>query len=176
MSIATCKKCGNSWDAALRGECPRCLASKWLQSPDFLTYKHDPHSLSTPFPGFRTVVSQDYIAGSVAFLNDIAANGTAFYNCDHNSYNYIAASPDGMDGGSAVPRRGTVTSDRVDGALIAKHGERPHIIPRALGSIHQDIAAGTLTRLPRCAISGCDNEIVPSQHYCAKHVNPAVAD
>jgi hypothetical protein len=177
MSNLTCKSCGTMWDGASQAQCPMCLTRTWTQAPDFVRSKHDPRSLGSISSQFRSVMSGEFMQGSVDQLLYAANNGTVFQSLYHGGkYCYLAPAPVGTPAGSAVPAGGTVTSTALDNFVIADLTGSPHIYAESQTRIRQGINAGSYIPLSHCIEHNCDNLALPGDHKCARHVQPALAD
>jgi hypothetical protein len=176
MSNVTCKQCGTTWDATLRSECPQCLRDAWMNTPDFLRRKHDPQSLSSPYPRDRSIVSSEYIQGSAAFLGHAAQEGTACYSVRHRGYCYLADSPGGAVCGSAVPASGTIAAHPHHGIIIAGTAKRAHIYTEDPAKMWAEFAAGSYIPQPQCEVVGCSNLAIPGDSKCVIHISIALAD
>lgn len=172
-----CKTCGSAWDAALQAHCPECQASTWAQTSDLVRPKHDPGSVASAHAYFRSVMTEEFTNGSVAYLLDIASTGTVFQSMNHaGKYCVFAPAPAGTGAGSTIFAGSVAPSYALDSYLIADSIDSPHIYAEDQARFLHGISAGSYVPLPQCVAGSCDNLAMPKSNRCVQHTYPSLAD
>jgi hypothetical protein len=175
MNSAVCNTCGTIWDATFRPYCPNCMLLHLLRTPDLVRPKHDPGSVSVPIKPFRSVMSGEYIAGSVDYLKQAVTGGTVFYSTRHDGYCIVTSPPYHHAAGSAIPGGGTVTAYPMDYLTVADVTGSPHVYAQTPAEVQKAIDDGLYKHLSLCAYSGCVRVTYFGENYCPIHRTPPLA-
>jgi hypothetical protein len=154
--------------------CPRCQAAAWGSVSTLVRPKHDPTSGSV-WPTFRTVMSGEFMGGSVVFLQYAAQSGTVFKSLKHGGYCLFGPPPPGQVAGSAVPALSPVPTYPEPYLMVADLLGSPHVYAQGTARVQQYIDSGQFVRLPRCSVAGCNNEAVLGGYFCILHISPPLA-
>jgi hypothetical protein len=175
MSLLTCVTCANDWAASIRPCCPSCLVSSWLSSPNLISEKHHPESLSRPLEQYRSVVTPEVATNLRTYLDAAVTSGTWYFNTEFEKFNHVTRLPldqkpgSGVDAGKLQPNR------RLEDLVIADADRDPHLFADDREETRRKITSGIYIHLEACARSGCDNLVQPRSRECAIHMDRPVA-
>jgi hypothetical protein len=142
MSNVSCNLCGHVWDAANMALCPRCQASAWGSVSTLVRDKHNPASGSV-WSTVRTVISGEFMGGSVVFLECAAQGGTIFHSLKHGGkYCLFGPPPPGMVAGSVVPRYSPTPTYPEPYLIVADLLGSPHVYAEGTARVKQLIDTG----------------------------------
>ena len=175
MGVLTCRVCETDWAASVRPCCPECLVASWLSSPNLLTEKHHPKSLSSAHDEYRSIVTEEVANNLRAYLNAAVTNGTWYYHVEFETFNLVIRLPLDHKPGSGVNAGMIQPNRRLDDLVIADADQDPHVFADDRDETRRKIASGIYRRLEACAQADCDNLCQPRARQCALHMDPPLA-
>lgn len=170
MSKVTCPMCGTDWDAINCPMCPNCMATNWLTTSGLIKEKHDPNFLPRAEPGYRSVLSWEFLSAPGDFLRHAATNGDYYYHTRHRKYCTFDRGPLLAIPGSGVYARQPYPDHAHDSLVIADcFGVDPHPYTADQSRFVAEVRGGLLISLPMCTVSGCSNLALPGETTCIVH-------
>lgn len=169
MSLVYCSCCKQEWDASIVPKCPICLGNDWMNAPNFIRQKHDPHYLPSSSPMYRSVLTTDVVDNLQEFVDYAANSGTCYYNNKHDKYLYFVGDPLGVIPGSAILPNESMPRYALDGLLIADPFSHPHAYAASQVDFRATIVTGESSPISKCSVSGCDNLREPYKDKCIRH-------
>lgn len=176
VSTLTCVSCGTLWNGARFPTCPQCWYTTQVSSPNLITQKHDPNFLHQPWEKQRTVLPFEFVNDPGPYVQLIAWHGTAYERPYRGGQFVVVGVPSGSAAGSAVASGATVPFTANDSLLVAKPFQADaHAYAVNAADIYMGVSLGNYTPLGRCTVAGCDNQRLPPNSVCAKHVASPLA-
>lgn len=171
MDLVHCPTCTTDWDASAVPVCPRCLARRWLETPNLIREKHDPEARADPHATYRSVVTPWLVTHLAAVLEFAAAHGSWFYDTGYQMLVHLTERPLGRAPGVGILAGRPEPDHALDCLLIAEAGSRESAHVFAVdGERHAaQVRAGLFRPLRECVIAACAHLAVPSGECCVTH-------
>ncbi len=171
MSEVGCDLCGGCFDAARLPVCPACLVGAWLSSEAFVRPKHDPRLLPLVWPGYRSVLSPNFVTTPHPHLEFAARSGTWYHDTYYEMFVHMTYEPLGLHPGSGIPEGKTEPEHSLDSLLIAEANSKSeaHAFAVSRAQFEAQTRAGEFVPLAPCAFDACENLSVPDLPRCVLH-------
>jgi hypothetical protein len=171
MSEITCETCRTAFEGARLAWCPKCLAARWLATPELVREKHDPSAATTQLSTYRSLITPRLKTELGAVLEAAARNGRWYWDRDYEMWVHVSERPLGRAPGVGIPAGREQPEHALDCLFIAEadSAETAHVFA-ADGERHQaQVRAGVFEPLGLCAAQSCENLRNPNGTRCAAH-------
>jgi hypothetical protein len=171
MSPIACRDCGESFDGRVLAWCPRCLAGRWLATPELVRQKHDPDVPAARLETYRSVITPRMKAEIGEVLGDAARRGSWFWDRDYSMWIHITDRPLGRAPGVGIPAGREQAEHALDTLFIAEADspEGAHVFAADAERHRAQIKAGVFEPLGGCSSDGCENLRAPGGTRCRSH-------
>ena len=177
MSLANCRSCQTPWEASRVACCPRCMAERWLSTPDLIREKHDPRALGARQDRYRSVVTPRVVEDVRAVLEFAARTGSWFHDTDYGMLVHFTPLPLGRAPGVGIPAGRRDPEHALDCLLIAEADSQQtaHIFAVDRDRHEAQVRAGIFEPLGECNRADCENLALPVLSTCVEHARGALA-
>ncbi len=177
MSLARCRSCHTPWETSRVACCPRCLAERWLSTPDLIREKHDPRALRARQDRYRSVVTPRVVEDVRAVLEFAARTGSWFHDSDYGMLVHLTPLPLGRAPGVGIPAGRRDPEHALDCLFIAEADSQQNAHIFAVdGDRHEaQVRAGVFEPLGECDRGDCGNLALPVLSCCVDHASGALA-
>ncbi len=171
MGLVHCPTCTTAWDAATAPVCPRCLARRWLETPNLIREKHDPNAQRDRHATYRSVVTPWLVTQLASVLEFAALRGAWFFDTGYQMFVHLTERPLGRAPGVGILPGRPDPDHALDCLLIAEADscESAHVFA-VDGERHAaQVRAGVFRPLGECVVAACSHLATPSGEYCVIH-------
>ena len=170
MSLIKCTTCGVKFNGDRTPLCPKCLATRWKSTAEFIKKKHDPKFLPKAEPSYRSVLSWEFVHNIDEFTEYAACSGTWYFSKRHWKFCHFTDTSMFDIPGSGTRAGDPMPDHALDGLLVADADANAHAYAVEIKGFKSEIASGDYIPLAKCNHPGCDNLVCPGKNECILHV------